>query len=163
VCGSANLNDRSQLGNHDSEIAIIIEDPQPVQCTMAGRPWEATRFAASLRRQLFRKHLGLVKSQNIERPDENFEPVGVPNQYDWGSPEDNIVSDPLSETFESLWNYRAKTNAEVSARYSTPFQTTQFATGMTTKNSTSIISMRIHPKMARIQARWRRRDTNGVM
>ena len=26
ICGSANLNDRSQLGNHDSEIAVVIED-----------------------------------------------------------------------------------------------------------------------------------------
>lgn len=31
ICGSANLNDRSQLGNHDSEIAVIIEDPTPVE------------------------------------------------------------------------------------------------------------------------------------
>ena len=33
--------------------------------------------------------------------------------YDWGSPEDNIVSDPLSDTFHSLWNSRARTNTEV--------------------------------------------------
>ena len=26
ICGSANLNDRSQLGSHDSEIAILVED-----------------------------------------------------------------------------------------------------------------------------------------
>lgn len=49
----------------------------------------------------------------MERPDENFEPVGVPNKYDWGSPEDNIVADPLSDAFQSLWNSRAKTNTEI--------------------------------------------------
>jgi phospholipase D1/2 len=107
------MNDRSQLGTHDSEIAIVIEDPTPVQSTMAGRPWQASRFAASLRRELFRKHLGLVRPQDINRPDENFEPVGVANRYDWGSPEDNLVADPLSDTFESVWNTRAKTNTEI--------------------------------------------------
>jgi phospholipase D1/2 len=107
------MNDRSQLGTHDSEIAIIIEDPTPVESRMAGQPWQATRFAASLRRQLFRKHLGLIRPQDVRRPDENFEPVGVPNRYDWDSPEDRIVADPLSDTFESLWNSRARTNTEI--------------------------------------------------
>ena len=113
ICGSANLNDRSQLGTHDSEIAIIIEDPTPVNSTMAGRPWQASRFAASLRRQLFRKHLGLLRPQDMQRPDANFEPVGVPNHYDWGSPEDNVVADPLSDTFQSLWNSRARQNTDI--------------------------------------------------
>lgn len=58
ICGSANLNDRSQLGYHDSEIAVCIEDPHEIDSLMAGLPWKATRFAASLRRQLCRKHLG---------------------------------------------------------------------------------------------------------
>jgi phospholipase D1/2 len=107
------MNDRSQLGTHDSEIAIVIEDPTPVQSTMAGRPWQANQFAASLRRQLFRKHLGLIRAQDMQRPDPNFEPVGIPNQYDWGSPEDNIVADPLSDAFQSLWNSRARTNTEM--------------------------------------------------
>jgi phospholipase D1/2 len=107
------MNDRSQLGTHDSEIAIIIEDPTPIESKMAGQPWQATRFAASLRRQLFRKHLGLIRPQDVRRPDENFEPVGVPNRYDWDSPEDRIVADPLSDTFESLWNSRARTNTEI--------------------------------------------------
>lgn len=107
------MNDRSQLGIHDSEIAIIIEDTTPVESTMAGRPWQATRFAASLRRQLFRKHLGLLRPQDMQHPDENFEPVGVPNRYDWDSPEDHIVADPLSDAFQSLWNSRARTNTEV--------------------------------------------------
>ncbi|KAJ3520611.1 hypothetical protein NM208_g13642 [Fusarium decemcellulare] len=59
ICGSANLNDRSQLGSHDSEIAVVIEDPTPVESYMDGRPYTASRFAASLRRYIFRKHLEL--------------------------------------------------------------------------------------------------------
>lgn len=113
ICGSANLNDRSQLGSHDSEIAILVNDPTPVQSYMYGQPYQVSRFAASLRRQLFRKHLGLIAPQDIQRPDANYEPVGVPNAYDWGTPEDNIVADPLSDALQSLWNTRARTNTEV--------------------------------------------------
>jgi phospholipase D1/2 len=112
ICGSANLNDRSQLGDHDSEIAIIIRDPEPVESYMDGRPWQASKFAASLRREIFRKHLGLLKPQDMERPDENFQPIGVPNVYDWGSEEDRQVVDPLSDDFQNLWNWRARTNTE---------------------------------------------------
>lgn len=107
------MNDRSQLGTHDSEIAIFVNDPTPVQSYMAGQPWTASRFASSLRRHLFRKHLGLLPPQDMQRPDSNFEPVGSPNAYDWNSPEDNIVRDPLSDTFLSLWNSRARTNTDV--------------------------------------------------
>lgn len=80
---------------------------------MNGRPFQANRFAASLRRQLFRKHLGLLRPQDMQRPDANFDPVGVPNSYDWGSPEDNVVADPLSDTFQSLWNSRARQNTDI--------------------------------------------------
>ena len=110
ICGSANLNDRSQNGDHDSEIAIIVEDPTPIESYMNGRPWRATRFAATLRRQLLRKHLGLLRAQDMERPDANFEPIGVPNVYDFGSDEDRLVIDPLSDSFLNLWNSRAHKN-----------------------------------------------------
>ncbi|KAL2406426.1 hypothetical protein ABEF93_006403 [Exophiala dermatitidis] len=113
ICGSANLNDRSMLGSHDSEIAILINDPTPVQTYIGGQPYQVSQFASSLRRYLTRKHLGLVRPQDMRRPDPNYHPVGVPNAYDWGSPEDNIVSDPLSDAFQSLWNTRARTNTEV--------------------------------------------------
>lgn len=110
ICGSANLNDRSQNGDHDSEIAIIVEDPTPIDSYMNGRPWRATKFAATLRRQLFRKHLGLLQPQDMGRPDANFEPVGVPNMYDFGSKEDELVIDPLADSFLNLWNSRAHQN-----------------------------------------------------
>ncbi|KAF5866487.1 hypothetical protein ETB97_012042 [Aspergillus alliaceus] len=113
VCGSANLNDRSQLGDHDSEIAIIVEDYTPLQSTMNGKPWTASRFASSLRRQLFRKHLGLLPPQDYQSPDANFEPVGVPNEFDFDAPESQLVADPLADTLQNLWNTRAHTNTEV--------------------------------------------------
>jgi phospholipase D1/2 len=112
ICGSANLNDRSQMGDHDSEIAIIIQDPQSIDSYMDGRQWRASKFAASLRRQIFRKHLGLLKAQIMDRPDQNFEPIGVENVYDWNSEEDRQVVDPVSDDFQTLWNWRAKTNTD---------------------------------------------------
>lgn len=113
ICGSANLNDRSQLGTHDSEIAIVVEDPSPLNSSMNGQPHRASKFAATLRRQLFRKHLGLLAPQNMAKPNQNFEPIGVPNLYDYGSPEDMVVTDPLADTFLSLWNTRANTNTQI--------------------------------------------------
>ncbi|KAL1649128.1 hypothetical protein SLS58_001700 [Diplodia intermedia] len=115
ICGSANLNDRSQLGDHDSEIAVVIEDPTPCDSVMDGQQWRASKFAASLRRQLTRKHLGLLPAQDYTRPDENFRPIGVPNIYDWGSREDELVVDPISDDFLSLWNTTAKTNTDAFA------------------------------------------------
>lgn len=112
ICGSANMNDRSQLGDHDSEIAIIVHDTNTVDSIMDGREWRASKFAASLRREIFRKHLGLLKPQDISRPDQNFEPIGIPNVYDWGSEEDRQVADPLSDEFQSYWNQRARVNTD---------------------------------------------------
>lgn len=112
ICGSANLNDRSQLGDHDSEIAIIIRDADMIDSSMDGRPYQVSRFASSLRREIFRKHLGLLKHQPIDAIDDNWQPVSVPQVYDWGSEMDNQVADPLSDEFQNLWNWRANTNTQ---------------------------------------------------
>ena len=117
ICGSANLNDRSQLGYHDSEIAAVIEDPTPIDSVMNGQPFLASKFAASLRRQLCRKHLGLLPFQDWEKPDANFLPINKdPNVYDWGSPADLLVRDVLSHSFGNLWNGTAKANTDVFAK-----------------------------------------------
>lgn len=113
ICGSANMNDRSQLGSHDSEITICIEDQQEVDSYMAGKPWKAAKFAASLRRQIFRKHIGLLPPQDMERPNQSFTPVTHdPLLYDWGSREDQAVADPLAPSFMNLWKQTARTNTE---------------------------------------------------
>jgi phospholipase D1/2 len=36
--GSANLNDRSQKGDGDSEIALVVEDTEEIETTMDGQP-----------------------------------------------------------------------------------------------------------------------------
>lgn len=117
IVGSANLNDRSQLGSHDSEIAILIEDQEEIDSFMAGKPWKAAKFAACLRRQAFRKHLGLIPPQDWTSPNANFLPVGAdPNVYDWNSREDQAVTDPLAPSFLSLWNTTARNNTEAFRR-----------------------------------------------
>lgn len=116
ICGSANLNDRSQLGYHDSEIAVVIEDSAPLESRMNGQPFTASRFAATLRRQLFRKHLGLIPPQNMEQADQNYLPAGIPNVYDFGSAEDEVVMDPLSDRLWNFWNGRAKQNTDAFGR-----------------------------------------------
>ncbi|KAM3542439.1 hypothetical protein ARSEF1564_004657 [Beauveria bassiana] len=117
ICGSANLNDRSQLGTHDSEIAVVIENGSPISSTMDGKPYQASKFASSLRREIFRKHLGLLPHQDPEQPNPNWHPITeAPNNYDWGSPADVMVRDPLDPDFVDLWRATAKTNTEIFRR-----------------------------------------------
>jgi len=129
IVGSANMNDRSQLGSHDSEIAVVIEDPNMILSQMNGQPYQASKFAASLRRQLSRKHLGLLVSQDCTRPDANFTPVNQdPNTYDWGSPEDLMVKDPLSPAFEDLWSSTAAKNTAIFEKVFRPVPTNAIRT-----------------------------------
>ncbi|KAI1111792.1 phospholipase [Nemania sp. NC0429] len=115
ICGSANLNDRSQLGTHDSEIAVVIEDEDQFDSVMDGRPYRAARFAASLRRHLWRKHLGWIPDQRPDRPAPGWTPVtrDPREDYDWGSAADRAVEDPLSERLWRSWTDTARTNTEV--------------------------------------------------
>lgn len=113
ICGSANLNDRSQLGDHDSEIAMLIEDPTPLPSVMAGHPYIASHFAGTLRRQIFRKHLGLIPAQDLnEIDDENMQPSPVPNVHDFDSEEDRLVADPLGVEFTRAWEETARINTD---------------------------------------------------
>ncbi|ORZ11679.1 hypothetical protein BCR41DRAFT_356746 [Lobosporangium transversale] len=60
IIGSANINDRSQVGYRDSEIAIIIEDTEMVPSKMNGEEYQAGKIAHALRTDLFKEHLGLL-------------------------------------------------------------------------------------------------------
>ena len=77
IIGSANINERSQRGDRDSELAAIIKDTDLIdrlvmqgRCsvdvhlflsysTMAGQPFKVGRFAHTLRVRLMREHLGI--------------------------------------------------------------------------------------------------------
>ncbi|KAI1773583.1 phospholipase D [Hypoxylon cercidicola] len=59
LIGSANINERSMLGNRDSEVAAIVRDSDMMWSTMAGETYRVGRFAHTLRMRLMREHLGL--------------------------------------------------------------------------------------------------------
>ncbi|KAI1303241.1 phospholipase D [Xylaria venustula] len=59
LIGSANINERSMLGNRDSETASIVRDADMMWSTMGGEPYRVGRFAHTLRMRLMREHLGL--------------------------------------------------------------------------------------------------------
>lgn len=59
IIGSANINERSQLGTRDSEVAAIVYDTDMIESVMAGEPYKVCRFAHTLRIRLMREHLGI--------------------------------------------------------------------------------------------------------
>lgn len=115
ICGSSNINDRSQLGFHDSEIAIVLQDRDEVEIEMDGKPYKAARLAHQLRSSLWREHLGLLPPQTLDgSEDPNAQPPGEdsPNDHMPG-PEADFVSDPLSSKLWDTWCERATVNTEV--------------------------------------------------
>ncbi|KAL7629772.1 hypothetical protein AAE478_001295 [Parahypoxylon ruwenzoriense] len=116
ICGSSNLNDRSQQGNHDSELSIVMEDTDKVQSVMDGQPFEAGRHAATLRRYLWREHLGLLPPQPHDASnDPNAQPPGEDSPNDaWDRDESyKFVQDPMSDDLWSMWTTNATTNTQV--------------------------------------------------
>ncbi|CAI6231777.1 unnamed protein product [Periconia digitata] len=115
LCGSSNINDRSQLGYHDSELTIVLNDTDKVETEMDGKPYRASRLAHDLRSMLWREHLGLLPPQTLDASDDpNAQPPSEssPNRTSPG-PEADFVSDPLSEKLWSTWCERATTNTNV--------------------------------------------------
>ena len=53
TCGSSSVD--VLQGDGDSEIALVVEDGDLIKSTMDGQPYMAARFAASLRRRLYRR------------------------------------------------------------------------------------------------------------
>ncbi|KAF9652544.1 phospholipase D [Thelephora ganbajun] len=117
IMGSANINDRSQKGDGDSEIALVVEDNQILQTTMNGRPYAAAKFAATLRRRLYREHLGLLEPQHCAhetRRVTNFmKPAPYPIEDESYLEEDRAVADPLADETISLWENTARKNREI--------------------------------------------------
>jgi phospholipase D1/2 len=89
IIGSANINDRSMLGDRDSEVAVMIEDLDFVDGQMNGVEYKMGKFAHSLRCDLLKEHLGLVEN----------------------SEEDINVNDPLADTFIVAVHSWAELNA----------------------------------------------------
>jgi phospholipase D1/2 len=77
IIGSANINDRSLVGNRDSELGVIIEDTNSEIIKMGGNDFTVSKFGHSLRMDLWRYHLGLNKDKSedhkIKDPIEFFQ------------------------------------------------------------------------------------------
>lgn len=121
-------------GDGDSEIALVIEDDDMFASTMDGQPYQASRFAATLRRQLYKgklppearmsplintspEHLGLIEPQVADSRDPEItsfmRPAPYPNKDQTRTYEDGLVADPLSDATNSLWMSTARKNREV--------------------------------------------------
>jgi phospholipase D1/2 len=114
VCGSSNLNDRSQLGVHDSELSIVMTDTKTLASKMGGQPYDAGYHAATLRRYLWREHLGLLPPQDLDASkDPNAQPpTDCPNNVQEGETFD-FVADPLSDEVWEMWTSRATRNTDI--------------------------------------------------
>lgn len=97
IIGSANINERSMMGNRDSECAAVVRDTDTIWSRMAGEPYKVGRFAHTLRMRLMREHLGIdvdcvmedAQAMEAERRRTSEEPVvSSPDEghYDIDSP-----------------------------------------------------------------------------
>lgn len=116
LCGSSNLNDRSQLGYHDSELSIVMEDTKTFASTMDGQPFEAGFHAATLRRHLWREHLGLLPPQELDATNSiNAMPPTINPDNELFDQDDSwkFVEDPLGDELWKTWTGQADTNTDI--------------------------------------------------
>ena len=85
IIGSANINDRSMLGNRDSEFCVLINETLKYDSIIDGEECKTAKFAVTLRKALMAEHLGL-------------------------KPEDDILEDPLDDKLLELFKETAKNN-----------------------------------------------------
>ncbi|XP_015283368.1 PREDICTED: phospholipase D2 [Gekko japonicus] len=90
IIGSANINDRSLLGERDSELAVLVEDTEWVASVMGGQEYQAGKFALSLRLDCFRCVLGVTSDLGVN------------------------IQDPISDHFfHEVWQATAVSNANL--------------------------------------------------
>ncbi|XP_066265990.1 phospholipase D1-like isoform X2 [Branchiostoma lanceolatum] len=91
IIGSANINDRSMIGEKDSEMAVIVIDTETKLSRLDGEEYQAGAFSSELRKRCFREHLGLMDG-------------------DQGVDLDDIVS---AEFFKEVWIKTAAINTKI--------------------------------------------------
>ncbi|KAF8964181.1 hypothetical protein BDZ97DRAFT_1731107 [Flammula alnicola] len=87
IIGSANINERSQKGDRDSELAAVIRDTDMIESTMAGKPFKVGRFAHTLRVRLMREHLGIDVDALDEEDLMTHDPVKPENEQEAWDPD----------------------------------------------------------------------------
>ena len=73
LISSANINDRSMLGDRDSEFGVIIEEEKHDKYKMNGnKNYKAAKYAVDLRKKIMAEHLGIDENEPIlEDPIDN--------------------------------------------------------------------------------------------
>lgn len=94
IIGSANINERSQRGNRDSEFAAIIRDNDLVEAKMGDKPYLVGRFSHTLRVRLMREHLG-VNVDEMEQMEMHMDGLAKACKYD----KDAKVWNPQTDDF----------------------------------------------------------------
>lgn len=92
-----------------------MEDTLPLQSKMNGEEFQAGHHAATLRRMLWREHLGLLRAQDLDASeDPNAQPPGDgDNEWCQDDEYDEFVADPLSDELWEAWTTRANVNTKV--------------------------------------------------
>src|SRR5690242_7333698 len=93
-----------------------MEDTRLIPSTMDGKPFEAGYHAATLRRYLWREHMGLLPPQPHDASqDINAMPPSVnPNNDIYDQDESyKFVEDPLSDELWEKWTGQADKNTEL--------------------------------------------------
>jgi phospholipase D1/2 len=90
-----------------------MEDQDFIDSQMDGKPYKAARHAATLRRHLWREHLGLLSAQDYDASQApNARSPDVCLNEDETGAEDAFVMDPLSDGVWNLWTEQASVNTE---------------------------------------------------
>lgn len=92
-----------------------MEDTTPLKSKMDGQEYIAGQHAATLRRMLWREHLGLLPPQSLDATEDvNAQPPGDgDNEWYAGDEWDAFVEDPLSDELWKTWTKRATINTAI--------------------------------------------------
>lgn len=91
-----------------------MEDQHFIESSMDGKPFKAGFHAATLRRTLWREHMGLLPSQPLDASqDDNAQPPDVCMNDIMEGAEYEFVADPLSDQVWDMWTGNATKNTEV--------------------------------------------------
>jgi phospholipase D1/2 len=66
ICGSANINDRSMVGDRDSELAVITRGEDFIEGKMNDQSVLVSQIAQELRIKLWKEHFALSEEELID-------------------------------------------------------------------------------------------------
>lgn len=94
-----------------------MEDTNEIDSTMDGQTFKAGHHAATLRRFLWREHLGLLPAQNLDASDDpNAQPPGDCDNDNIEGREYDFVSDPMADDVWNMWTGNATKNTDIYRR-----------------------------------------------